>query len=102
MAAVNNVDLGIRHVLAIAFRLAGVERILVLSPDHEQPWLPFAHPGLPFRIGIDVRAVVVEKIALYLSLAGPIQKIKLVGPRVGIMALQVRIVSEVARARGLE
>ena len=62
----------------------------------------FAHPGLPLRIGLDIGSVVVEKIALDLGLAGPIQKIKLVGPEVGIVALHIGIVSDVSRTRGLE
>src|ERR1700689_5195313 len=72
MAAVNNVDLGVRNILAVTLRLARVKRCFVFAPDHEQPRLLLAHPFLPFRIGVDVGSVVVEKIALYLSLAGPI------------------------------
>src|SRR5579859_2523334 len=102
MAAVNNVDLGVRNILAVAVRLARVKRCFVFAPDHQQPWLLFAHPLLPFRIGIDVGSVVVEKVALYLSLAGPIQKIKFVGPEVGIVALHVGIGSDVSRTCGLE
>src|SRR5579864_5690638 len=102
MAAVNDVDLGARNVLAVALRLARVKRCFVFAPDHEQPRLPFAHPLLPFRIGVNVSSVVVEKIALYLGLPGPIQKIKLVGPEIGIVALRVWIVSDVSRTRGLE
>src|SRR5271167_3180359 len=102
MAAVNNVDFGVRNILAVALRLARVKRCFVFAPDHEQPWLLLAHPFLPFQIGIDVGSVVVEKIALYLSLAGPIQKIKFVGPEVGIVALHVGIVSDVPRTRRLE
>src|SRR6476620_8126380 len=102
MAAVDNVDLGVRNILAIALWFARVKRGFVFAPDHEQPRLFFAHPLLPSRIRVDVGSVVVEKIALYLSLAGPIQKIEFVGPEVGIVALNVGIVSDVSRTRGLE
>ncbi len=76
--------------------------MFVFAPDHEQPRLPFAHPVLPFWIGVNISSVVVEKIALYLGLPGPIQKIKLVGPEIGIVALRVGIVSDVSRPCGLQ
>src|SRR5579871_111154 len=44
MTAVDNVNFGIRHILAVAFRLAGIERSLVPAPDHQQSRLLLAHP----------------------------------------------------------
>ena len=36
MATIDNMDLGVRNILAIALWLAGVERGFVFAPDHEQ------------------------------------------------------------------
>jgi hypothetical protein len=60
MSSINDVYFSVRHITAIGFRLRGIERELILASDHQQVQLPFAHPGLPFRIGVDVRAVVVK------------------------------------------
>ena len=94
--------LSIRHILAIALRLTGIKRRFVFPPDYEQPWLLFLHPLLPLRIGVYVGPVIVEKIALDASLARPIQKIELVDPKIGIVALHIWIVSHMARARCFE
>jgi hypothetical protein len=50
-----------------------------------------AHPRLPFRVGVDVRSIIVEKIALNVGLAGLIQKVKLVGPQIRVVAFDVGI-----------
>src|SRR5580692_10433057 len=69
MAAIHNVNLSAWHILPVGFRLRGIERRLILTPDHQQAWLLFAHPRLPFRVRIHIGSVVIEEIALYLSLA---------------------------------
>lgn len=99
MASVHNVDLSIWHVAAIGLRLGRVKRSLILAPDHEETRLVFSHPGLPFGIGLGVGAVIVEWIALNFSLAGPIQEVKLIRPKIRIVALKVGIVSDVSRSR---
>jgi hypothetical protein len=58
--------------------------------------LVLAHPRLPFRIGVDIGAIVVEQIALNLGLARLIQKIEFVRPQIRVMAFDVRIVSGMA------
>src|SRR5579862_500127 len=95
-------DFGIWNILAIALGLAGVERQFVPSPDHEQWWLLFTHPLLPLWIGVHIGSVVVEKIALDLSLSRAIKKVKLIGPEVWIVTPHVWIVSDMPRSRGLE
>src|SRR5881392_2413967 len=35
MARIENVDFGLRHILTVAFRFAGVEREIILAPDHQ-------------------------------------------------------------------
>ena len=36
--------LSLRNVLAVAFRFAGIEREVILTPDREQAWLLLSHP----------------------------------------------------------
>jgi len=50
VAGLENVNLSVRHVLAIAFRFTEIEGEIVLTPDHHEPRLLLAHPRLPFRI----------------------------------------------------
>jgi class 3 adenylate cyclase len=59
------------------------QRKVILTPDHQQARPFLAHPGLPLRVGIHIGSVVVEEIALDLSLVGLIKKVKLVSPRSG-------------------
>jgi len=92
VAAIDDVDFGFGDITAVGLWLGGIERRLIPTPDHQQARLLLAHPCLPFRVGIDVGAVVVEEIALNLSLAGLINKIKFVGPEIGVMAFYVGIV----------
>src|SRR6266481_5381773 len=70
VAAIDNVDFGLRHIAAIGFGFRGVERGLILTPDHQQSRLLLSHPSLPFGVTLDVGAVVVEKVALDVGLAG--------------------------------
>jgi hypothetical protein len=100
VAAIDDVDFGFGDITAVGLWLGGVERRLIPTPDHQQVRLLLAHPCLPFRVGIDVGAVVVEEIALNLSLAGLINKMKFVGPEIGVMAFYVGIVPRVAGLRG--
>src|SRR6266478_9889985 len=90
------------NVLAVAFRLAGIEREVIFTPDHEQAWLLLAHPCLPFWIGVHIGSIVVEQITLNVGLTRLVEKIKLIGPEIGVVAFHVRIVSHMARARSRE
>ena len=99
---VEYVDLRVRYVLAVAFRLSEVEREIVPAPEHQQPWLRFLYPFLPLWIGIDVRAIVVEEIALNLRLSWSVQERPLIGPKIGVIELNLRIVSDMARLRGCQ
>src|SRR5439155_15808729 len=76
-----------------------IEREVILAPDHQQARPLLAHPCLPLRIGLHVGSIVVEQIALNVGLAGLIEKIKFIGPEIGVIAIHVGIVSDVARAR---
>ena len=74
----------------------------MLTPNDQQARLFLAHPSLPLRISLDVCAVVVEQIALNLRLTWLAQEGKLICPQVRVVALDVRIIANVARARGGE
>src|ERR1700680_2173179 len=63
MARIEDMDFGLRHVAAIGLRLRKLERQVVLAPQDEKPRLLPAHPCLPLRIGLEVRAVVVKQVA---------------------------------------
>ena len=52
---------------------------------------------MPAGIGGDVGAVIVKKIALNIDFAGTVEKREFVVPQIGIVALEVRIVADVAR-----
>src|SRR4029453_11060636 len=97
MTSVEDMELRFRHVLAVALRLAEIEREIVFAPDDEKLWLRLLHPGLPLRIGIDVRPVIVEEVALNLCLPGLVEKTKFVGPQIRIVLFDIRIVAEMAR-----
>src|SRR5882762_892186 len=102
VSSVDNVNLSVRYVPAIGFRLRNVERRVILTPNHQQPRLPFAHPCLPFGVGVDVRAVVVEEVTLNIYLARLAKKGKFIGPKIRVIALDVRVAPYVARPRGRE
>src|SRR6266850_1503196 len=97
MPCVEDVDLGLRHVAAIGLGFGRLERQVVLAPEDEKPGLPLAHPCLPLGIGVDVRAVVVEEVALNVGLAGLVEKSEFIGPEIRVIALHVGIASDVAR-----
>src|ERR1700688_898193 len=99
MAGVENMNFSVRNVLAVAFRFAGFEREVVLTPDDQQARLFLAHPGLPLGVAVDVGAVVVEKVALNLGLSGLVEKEKFIGPEIRIIAFHVGIVSDMAGTR---
>jgi hypothetical protein len=98
VTGVENVHVRISDVVAVALRFSEIKREVVLAPDHEQSWLLLAHPGLPFRITIQIDSVVVEEIALDFSLTGLTEKVKLVGPQIWTVALDVRVIAYVPRA----
>ena len=64
MACVENVHVGGRHVASLGLRLGRLERQVVFAPEDEKPRLLLAHPGLPLGVGRDIRAIVVEEVAL--------------------------------------
>src|ERR1700686_341133 len=99
MTSVENVNFSLRYIPAIGVRLRKVEGEVILPPDHEQAWLPGAHPGLPFRVGVYIGSIVVEDIALNPSLARLVEKGKFIGPQIRIVAFHIGIVSEMARPR---
>src|ERR1700686_1612460 len=83
---VENVNLSVRYIPAIGFRLRELEREVIFAPNHQQPRLPFAHPCLPLGVRVDVRAVVIEEVALNIHLAGLAKKGKLIGPEIRVIA----------------
>src|SRR5206468_6565702 len=101
MTGVENVNLGVRHILAVAFWLARIEREIVITPDHQQARLFLTHPSLPLGIGLYIGAIVVEQIALNLRLLRLIEERELVRPQIRIVAIDVRIVPDMARPRRL-
>src|SRR5207302_6572407 len=96
MARIEDVDFGPRHVAAIGLRFRKLEGQVVLAPEDEQPRLPLAHPSLPLGVGVDIGAVVVEEVALNVGLAGLVEKGKLIGPEIRVIAFCVRIASDMA------
>src|ERR1700722_8161844 len=99
VAGVENVNLGVGHVLPIALRLAEIERQVMLAPDHQQTRLLLAHPGLPLGIGVDVRSIVVEEVGLNIRLSRLAQKRELVGPKIRVVRFRIRIIARMASAR---
>src|SRR5258707_1505453 len=69
-------------------------------PNHQQARLFLAHPCLPLGIILNIGAVVVEEIALNVRLSWLDEKIIFIGPEIRVVALDVGIVADVARARG--
>src|SRR5580658_6137608 len=100
MTGVENVNLSARYIVAVALGLPGIKREVILSPDHQQARLLLTHPRLPFLIGVHVGSIVVEQIALNLSLPGLVEKIEFVSPEVGVVALHIRVASDMARTCG--
>src|SRR2546421_7866405 len=101
MAGVENMNFGVRNVLAITVRLAGIEREIVLTPDHQQARLFLAHPSLPLGICLYISAIVVEQIALNLRLPRLVEERKLVRPQIRIVSVDIRSVSGMTRPRRL-
>src|SRR5271157_3606530 len=54
MPSIDDVYFCLWHVTPVSLRFGGVERELILAPDHQQAWLLLAHPGLPLGVGVDV------------------------------------------------
>src|SRR6202162_4085915 len=99
MTGVENVNLSVRHVPAIGFRLQEVEREVILTPDHQQGRLLLAHPCLPFRVSVHIGSIIVEEVALNVGLAGLVEKGKFIGPEIRVVAFRVGIVPDMARPR---
>src|SRR5579864_4870994 len=66
----------------------------MLAPDDQQARLLLAHPGLPLGIGVHIGSVIVEKVALDVSLARLIEKGKFIGPKIWVVALHIWIVAK--------
>jgi hypothetical protein len=96
MTGVENVNLSVRHIVAIGLRLREIEREVLLAPDHQQERLLLAHPCLPLGVILYVRAVAVEEIALNVGLARLLEKIKFIGPEIRVIAFDVGIVADMA------
>src|SRR3989441_13271901 len=92
MTRIEYVDFGLRQVAAIGLRFRKLERQVVFAPEDEKSRLLLAHPSLPLGVGVDVRAVVVEEVALNVGLAELVEKGKFIGPEIRVIAFQVGIV----------
>ena len=84
---VEDVDIRVRYVLAIPFRLADIKRGIVLAPEDQELRLGLLQPGLPFWVSIDIRSIVVEEITLNLSLPWRVQKCVLISPKIRVVEL---------------
>src|SRR5882762_7984363 len=102
MTRIEDMHERILHIPPVRLRLRPVEGQIVLTPNHEESWLRLAHPRLPLGIGLDIRAVVVEEIALDVGLAWPIEKGELVCPEIRVVPVYVRIVADMSCPRGGE
>ena len=87
MPCVEDVDIRVRHVPSIAFRLADIKRGIVLAPEDQELRLCLPQLGLPLWVSIDIRSVVVEEIALNLSLPRRVQKCVLISPKIRVVEL---------------
>src|SRR5207302_3968631 len=72
------------------------------SPKSREARLLLPHPCLPFRVGVHVRAVVVEEVALNVGLARLVEKGKFIGPKIRVIAFHIGIVPDMARPRRRE
>src|SRR5438034_4383668 len=102
MTGVEDMNLSVQDVLAVPFGLNKIEREVVLTPNHQQARLLFAHPCLPLWIRVYISSVIVEQIALNLRLSWLVQKGKFIGPEIRIIAFHVRIVPHMACPRCLQ
>src|ERR1035441_9882506 len=97
VSCIEHVNLRARYVFSIPFWLAEIERKIVLFPNNKELGLRLLHPCLPLRISIDVRTVVIEKIALNLCVAWRVQECVLIRPKVRVIEFNIRIVANVPR-----
>src|SRR6476646_2878334 len=102
MARIENVDFCLGYIFSVAFWFTGIERKIVLAPDHQQTRLLLAHPRLPFRISFHICSVVIEQVALNIGLAGLIEKVEFISPEIGVIAFHLRIVPDMTRPRRLK
>src|SRR5712671_5523535 len=102
MASIQYMDPCVRDISPIRLRLRQLEREIVFAPNHEQARLPLAHPRLPGGICIDVRAVIVEEVALNVGLTWLTEKSEFVGPEIGVIVFHVRIIPDMASSRRRE
>jgi hypothetical protein len=79
------------YILSVALWFARVEREIVLTPDYQQARLLLAHPGLPFRVSVDIGSIAVEEVALNLGLAGLIEKVEFICPEIRVIAFDVGV-----------
>src|SRR5207244_13482213 len=56
MPGIENMYYRLRHIFAIALRLAGIKSQIVLAPNHQHARLFLMHPPLPLGIRVDVGA----------------------------------------------
>ena len=72
----------------------------MFSPDHQEARLAAMHPILPFGVGVDIGAVVVEHVALNVGLPRLTEKSKFIGPQIRVIAIHVGIVPDMGRGSG--
>src|SRR5262245_32775723 len=102
MTCIKNVNLCLGYIFPITLRFPRIEREVIFAPDDQQAWLFFTHPCLPFWIRVYIGSIVVEQVALNLSLAKLVEKIEFVGPEIRVITLNVGIISDMPRARGCQ
>ena len=99
MPSIHDVYLCLWHITVVRLRFGGVERELILTPDHQKAGLFLAHPGLPPGVGVHVGPVIIKEIALNIGLAGLVKKGKFIGPEVRVVALNIGVAADMTRAR---
>src|SRR6266404_8171750 len=99
MTSLEYVDPSARHISPICLRLRQLEREIVFAPDYQQPRLSLTHPCLPRGIRRDVRAVIVEEVALDVGLTWLVEKSEFVSPEIGVVPFHVGIIPHMASAR---
>ena len=102
MAAIDNVNLTGGNILFVGFRLGGIERGFILAPEDEQGRLVLPHPGLPLGVRIHIGPVVIEEVGLNVQLAGLVEEVEFVGPKVRVVALGLWIAASMAAAGSRE
>src|ERR1700727_155451 len=94
--------LGVGYVSLVRLGAGHDERRIVTSPDDERRRSVLTQPGLPRRIRCDIRAIVVQQIALDFPLPWARKKRIFVSPVRRIVSLGTGAVSDVTKPRRFE